>query len=510
MSKTSIFNKLVIYDTHRNLFLSSSKSNVQKNISDKKLLWMTTEDIYTFSDFIKNDVQLPSFHFIDIYRSNYKRFIKNTYNNNGLSLSYQHIEAILSKKRITKRDIALLPINNNTCYQLNTLFDDSAKIDNEFPHIQFSFPLSFGEKWNKNIPYFTDTQFNIKEKDDILSPVIEESPKPFLYVIYTDYTIAIIECVNKLEMLSKHLNLIYLTGYKNTKYKKIILAGEIVYNYTEKTIHYNFESGSIFGNIFFKNSELFKAEIFEKMFTDGFKQDIIQNVNNTNTNITNNTTNTTNTNTTNSRNIHNSEGILINTQLFIPYFTDLFMYVFHLDDKLKMHKNIQFVYDTNIVDSFFKLPSTRNIRLADMEDICYKIQKQSKPTSNNSISNTDYFISEYSDKNTCKNRINPSDYCKKIIADKPQTFLKRAIQTRKSHKLDLTPTRIMPKRSTKVITPTSPVLQTPQIIQKVSNTKVKDRTLFNPKVKKETNIKRRTDRNIKLSTEINNNNNVFI
>jgi len=170
-----------------------------------------------------------------------------------------------------------------------------------------------------------------------------------------------------------------------------------------------------------------------------------------------------------------------------------------------MHKNIQFVYDTNIVDSFFKLPSTRNIRLTDIEDICYKIQKQR--TSNNSISNTDYFISEYVDKNTCKNRTNPIDYCKKIIADKPQTFFKTAIQTRKSHKLNLTPTRIMPKRSTKVTTSTPPLLQTPQIIQKISYLKIKDKTLFNPKVKKESNIKRRINRNIKLSLENNNNNN---
>jgi hypothetical protein len=248
------------------------------------------------------------------------------------------------------------------------------------------------------------------------------------------------------------------------------------------------------------------------IFTDTFKQDIIQNVNNKNntttkTNNTSTTNTTTNTDTNISRNIRNSEGILINTQLFIPYFTDLFMYVFQLQDKLKMHKNIQFVYDTNIVDSFFKLPSTRNIRLADMEDICYKIQKQR--TSNKSISNTNYFISEYSDKNTCKNRINPIDYCKKIIADKPQTFFKTAIQTRKSHKLNLTPTRIMPKRLTKVKTSTPYVLETPQIIRKISNLKIKDKTLFNPKVKKETNIKRRTDRNIKLSVE-NNNNNVFI
>ena len=486
MSKTSIFNKLVIYDIKRDIFLSSSKSNVQKNISDKNLLWMTGEDLYTFSDFIKDDVPLPSFNFIDIYRSNYKRFIKNTKNKE----EYDRIETILSKKRITKRDIALLPINNNACFQLNTLFDTSAKIDNDASHIQFSFPLSFGEKWNKNIPYFTDTQFNIKEKEDILSPIIEESPKPFLYVIYTDYTIAIIECVNKLEMLSKHLNLIYLTGYKNTKYKKIILAGEIVYNYTEKTLHYNFESGSIFGNIFFKNSELFKTEIFRKMFTDRFKKEIIQNINNSN----------------------NSDGILINTQLFIPYFTELFMYVFHLD-KLKMHKNIQFIYDTNIVDSFLQLPSTRNIRLTDMEDICYKIQKQSKST------DTDYFISEYSDKNSCKNRTNPIDYCEKIIANKPQTFFKRAIQTRKSHKLNLTPTRIMPKRSSsspsyKLTSPNTrllSVLETPQIIQRISNSRIKDRSLFNPTLKKESNIKRRTDRNRKLSLENNNNNNnVFI
>lgn len=498
MSKTSIFNKLVIYDIKRDIFLSSSKSNVQKNISEKNLLWMTGEDLYTFSDFIKDDVPLPSFNFIDIYRSNYKRFIKNTKNKE----EYDRIETILSKKRITKRDIALLPINNNACFQLNTLFDTSAKIDNDASHIQFSFPLSFGEKWNKNIPYFTDTQFNIKDKDDILSPIIEESPKPFLYVIYTDYTIAIIECINKLEMLSKHLNLIYLTGYKNTKYKKIILAGEIVYNYTEKTIHYNFESGSIFGNIFFKNSELFKTEIFRKMFTDRFKKEIIQNVNNSN----------------------KTEGILISTQLFIPYFTDVFMYVFHIHDKLKINKNIKFVYDTNIVNNFFQLPSTRNIRLTDMVDICYKIEKQSKSTSNNSLSDTNYFISEYSNKDNCKNRINPIDYCKKIIADKPQTFLKRAIQTRVSRKLNLTPMRIMPKRSSTTIhkrTSSTPLLQTPSLsrtmsipIQRISNTKIKDRTLFNPKVKKEMNIKRRTNRDRKLSTisftENNNTNNIFI
>ena len=45
---------------------------------------------------------------------------------------------------------------------------------------------------------------------DILSPIIDESPRPFLYVIYEDYTIAIIECANKIEILSKHLNLIYM------------------------------------------------------------------------------------------------------------------------------------------------------------------------------------------------------------------------------------------------------------------------------------------------------------
>ena len=67
----------------------------------------------------------------------------------------------------------------------------------------------------------------------------------------------------------------------------------------------------------------------------------------------------------------------------------------------------------------------------------------------------------------------------------------------------------MPKRLTKVTTSTPYVLETPQIIRKISNLKIKDKTLFNPKVKKETNIKRRTDRNIKLSVE-NNNNNVFI
>jgi hypothetical protein len=253
MSKKSIFNKLVIYDIAQDVFLSSSKNNIQRNIIERDNIWMNADDVYTFDELTKNEIPLPIFDFIDIYRSNYKRFAKNTHTD---------IDTLLLKKKITKRDISLLPINNNTCYQLDRLFDNLNKPDEDTSHIKFNFPLSFGEKWNKYIPYFTDENFKIPGMNkDILSPVIDESPRPFLYVIYEDYTIAIIECANKMEILSKHLNLIYITGYKNGKFKKIIVAGEIVYNYTEKTIHYNFESGSIFGNIFFKNSELFTTNI---------------------------------------------------------------------------------------------------------------------------------------------------------------------------------------------------------------------------------------------------------
>ena len=69
MSKKSIFNKLVIYDISQDVFLPSTKNNIQRNIIiERDNIWMNADDVYTFDELIKNEIPLPVFDFINIYR----------------------------------------------------------------------------------------------------------------------------------------------------------------------------------------------------------------------------------------------------------------------------------------------------------------------------------------------------------------------------------------------------------------------------------------------------------